>query len=46
MAVSEVRIIPVEYSAVMVIAPSTTITNWPKNRPTSAFDVGSNPAFC
>src|ERR1700683_2417767 len=29
-AVSEVRIIPVEYSAVSVIAPSTTMTSWPR----------------
>ena len=29
-AVSEVRIIPVEYSAVIVIAPSTTMTSWPR----------------
>ena len=29
-AVSEVRIIPVEYSAVSVIAPNTTMTSWPR----------------
>src|SRR6516162_5415517 len=29
-AVSEVRIMPVEYSAVSVIAPSTTMTSWPR----------------
>ena len=27
---SEVRIIPVEYSEVSTIAPSTTITSWPR----------------
>src|SRR5579872_4760650 len=29
-AVSEVRIIPVEYSAVSVMAPRTTMTSWPR----------------
>ena len=29
-AISEVRIIPVEYSAVSTSAPSTTMTSWPR----------------
>ena len=31
-AVSEVLIIPVEYSAVNTIAPSTTMTSWPRKK--------------
>ena len=31
-AVSEVLIIPVEYSAVSTIAPSTTMTSWPRKK--------------
>ena len=32
-AASEVRIIPVEYSEVMVSAPSTAMTSWPTYSP-------------
>ena len=44
-AVSEVRIIPVEYSEVITIAPSTAMISWPisKNAPSEAW-VASNPA--
>ena len=31
-AVSEVRIIPVEYSDVMTIAPSTAMISWPSSK--------------
>ena len=37
-----VRIIPVEYSAVIAIAPKTTRTSWPRNRPLRVFDVRSS----
>ena len=45
-AVSEVRIIPVEYSEVITIAPSTAMISWPisKNAPSEAW-VASNPAL-
>jgi hypothetical protein len=44
-AVSEVRIIPVEYSEVITIAPRIAIMSWPisKNAPSEAW-VASNPA--
>ena len=41
MAVSDVRIIPVAYSEVMVSAPSTAMTSWPKYRPNRLRWVGS-----
>src|SRR6185437_6504988 len=39
--VSDVRIIPVEYSDVTVSAPSTTMISWPRIRPTRLCWVGS-----
>src|SRR5215470_3032456 len=41
---SEVRIIPVEYSEVMVSAPSAAMTNWPTYRPARLCWVASKPA--
>src|SRR5215471_7177522 len=41
---SEVRIIPVEYSDVMVSAPSTAMTSWPTYRPARLCWVPSNCA--
>src|SRR6516165_163942 len=40
-AVSEVRIIPVEYSDVMTSVPTTPITSWVRNRPPRLQDAGS-----
>jgi hypothetical protein len=40
-AVSEVRIIPVEYSDVIVCAPSAAMTSWLKYRPSRLRLVGS-----
>ena len=42
-AVSDVRIIPVAYSEVMVSTPSTAMTSWPKYRPNELRWVGSKP---
>src|SRR5215467_9496521 len=42
--VSEVRIIPVEYSEVMVSAPSAAMTSWPTYRPARLCWVPSKPA--
>jgi hypothetical protein len=39
--VSDVRIIPVEYSDVIVSAPSAAMTSWPKYRPSRLRFVGS-----
>src|SRR5438105_10803424 len=45
-AQSDVRIIPVEYSEVNVIAPSTTMTSWPrKNSPARLVWVASKVAW-
>src|SRR6266699_3939188 len=41
---SEVRIIPVEYSEVMVSAPSAAMTSWPTYRPARLCWVASNSA--
>src|SRR5262249_38530520 len=41
---SEVRIIPVEYSEVMVSAPSAAMTSWPTYRPARLCWVPSKPA--
>src|SRR5260370_40578599 len=41
MAVSDVRIMPVEYSDVMFSAPSTTITSWLRMRPARLVAVAS-----
>ena len=41
--VSEVRIIPVEYSEVTVSAPSTTMISWPRFRPARLRCVASKP---
>ena len=41
--VSEVRIIPVEYSEVTVSAPSTTMISWPRIRPARLRWVASKP---
>ena len=40
--VSEVRIIPVEYSEVTVSAPSTVMMSWPRIRPARLRCVASN----
>src|SRR5579859_6821892 len=46
MTVSDVLIIPVEYSDVMISAPSTTMMSWPRNtRPNRLFWTGSNVAL-
>src|SRR5215469_11286127 len=43
--VSDVRIIPVEYSDVIASVPRTTVTSWPSRaRPTMLDCVGSKPA--
>ena len=43
--VSDVRIIPVEYSDVMVSVPRTTMTSWPRSASPTTLDwVGSKPA--
>ena len=41
--VSEVRIIPVEYSEVTVSAPSTVMMSWPRIRPARLRWVASKP---
>src|SRR6516225_344241 len=45
--VSDVRIMPVEYSEVIASVPSTTITSWPSRASPTMLDwLGSKPARC